>query len=254
MSNSIPRIDHWVRLTEHKTGLGRKADKLIFRDGRQDGFYGEDPRLKNDVEHYRSERDYYRAKLEQAEVKIREQENDIRDITDQLLKEQEKVAETKRSAHQMQTELDNKDLFLRHQATDEEILNSFLSILNEIKTWSTNFNNGIGVPAELEAKNISQYTNVAPSCVQVEDLQDMLSRKENKRKRKLFIRGWAAYIMSSRLFRTLKTPDHAEPQVFDYWLDPSAAQSFSVIESELHSAGEKNSILLKVSAVMAANL
>jgi hypothetical protein len=51
-----------------------------------------------------------------------------------MSKAEEKVERTKRFAHQMQTTLDNKELLLGLQSSDDEVKAGFSALLTEIKT------------------------------------------------------------------------------------------------------------------------
>ena len=97
-------------------------------------------------DHYEAEdrTQRYRRERNEAESNVAELVAKLHNMQDLLAKEQEQVRKTKLSANQMQTQLDNKELFLGFQANDAVIRDGFQALLSEIKTWSMNFTgNGI---------------------------------------------------------------------------------------------------------------
>lgn len=134
----------------------------------------------------------------------------------------------------MQTEMDNKELFLGPQATDDDIRAKFDSVLASIKTWSTNFTSGPVGSDVFKDDHLSDYQSVAPLCRDTSHLMHLIS---NKKRRRLFVRGWAAYVMSKRLFRTLETETRPAAQAHDLWLDSATAQSFLKVENAIYFAG-----------------
>ncbi|KAF2034236.1 hypothetical protein EK21DRAFT_108275 [Setomelanomma holmii] len=139
-------------------------------------------------------------------------------------KEQARVEHTKRSANKMQTTMDNRELFLGDQAHDDDICSTFSGLMTAIKTWSQKFSGGKG--NSFKEEDFSEYQRVTPLCSGLRDLEGVTSQKKRKR---LFVRGWTAYIMSQSLFRTFD----GMLQGMDVWLDQGLAEGFSYIEKAL---------------------
>jgi hypothetical protein len=152
-----------------------------------------------------------------------------------LQNERDAAERTKRAVHKMQSVVDNKELRLGPQATDEEVRAKFGSILASIKTWSTDFTGGGGEPGAFQENRLSQYLCVAPIHTTTSGLEHLV---HDKKRRRLFVRGWAAYVMSDMLFRTLTAETHSGPQGDDYWLEPRASYSFCYLENKIYFAGK----------------
>jgi hypothetical protein len=164
----------------------------------------------------------------------------IRDLEIQVNRYKEDFERTKKSAHQTQTELDNKDLFIDRQASDEEIRFQFDSLFAAIKTWSTNFTGGQGVMARFDSSRMEEVLQVAPyyRSAGLGCLEDVITQQ--KKKRRLFVRGFAAYKMSVLLFRALGLESQRQAPPLDYWLSSKTAKSFAAIENRLHAVGENS--------------
>ncbi|KAL8821400.1 MAG: hypothetical protein Q9223_000549 [Gallowayella weberi] len=169
------------------------------------------------------------------ERKNNEQQQVIGQFQIQLQKEHDKVQRVTQSAHHMQTVMDNKELFLGPQATDDEVRARFDSVLASIKTWSTNFTSGSVESDMFKEEYLADYQSVAPMCRNTSHLMRLVS---NKKCRRLFVRGWAAFVMSKLLFRTLETENQPASQAHDLWLDSSTAQSFLNIEDVIYRAAQ----------------
>jgi hypothetical protein len=144
--------------------------------------------------------------------------------------EQERVERTKRSANQMQSTMDNREFFLGAQAHDDEIRATFSKLMNDIKTWSTRFSGGNG--DYFKEEMFPEYQRIAPLYTEPRHLENITMNKKQKR---LFVRGWTAYVMSRSLFRTLNSVGDLGA---DVWLDPALADNFLRLENELWFASQ----------------
>lgn len=199
-----------------------------------DGYYEELKKTDQSAKRYQEGRDRFAQLCEQLEDENILQKEKIVALEAIIHKQQESVDKTKQSAQHMQMELDNKELFLGRQATDDEIVSSFGALLSSIKTWSTNFK-GIPVDVHLFQQAITaECTQAAPYCWTAHYAKDMLS---NKKRRGLFVRGLVACIISQKLFRRVKHDSQHGEQVLDLWLEPPLAAGLAVLESRLSSAG-----------------
>lgn len=155
----------------------------------------------------------------------------MKQLQDELVKEQDRVDRTKRSANLLEATMDNKEIFLGSQArNDDEVRTRFGSLINSIKTWSNNFNAGSG--DFFSEDMLPEYERVTPLCTRLHYLEKIVNDKKRKR---LFVRGWAAYVMTKMLFRTL---DPLGDSGTDVWMEPGLADTFSRLENELWFAGE----------------
>jgi predicted RNase H-like nuclease (RuvC/YqgF family) len=183
---------------------------------------------ESNYDKYKKERKVYKERCAR-------QEEEIHDLRLQITENAQIVERTKQSAKQIQAELENKEFFLGRQGTDEEIQHQLDSLLSSIKTWSTKFM-AKGVVIALDENRISEYLHIAPSYLpgSLKELEKALSK--DRKKRRLFVRGLAAYKMSL-LFRTLDIDSkHSKPEI-DTWLEGGLANSFADIETRLYLAG-----------------
>ena len=146
-------------------------------ESRYDDYYG---RGESREERYRRERNEWRIKFETLEQQSMGHKTTIEYFQAELQKEQGKVERTKRSAHDMQTELDNKELFLGQQATDDEIRASFGSIMASIKTWSTNFTAIPAISGAFKEEDLVNYQNVVPRATYIAHFEALVAQKKEK--------------------------------------------------------------------------
>ncbi|KAH7081491.1 hypothetical protein BKA63DRAFT_210163 [Paraphoma chrysanthemicola] len=187
---------------------------------------------RRDLEYVQDEADRYREEakkwkklaltFEDENITFREV---IEKLKDDVEKEQARVEHTKRSANKMQTTMDNRELFLGDQAHDDNICGSFSGLMTAIKTWSQRFSGGKG--DSFKEEEFADYQRVMPLCTVLRDLEGVTSQKKRKR---LFVRGWTAYIMSQSLFRTF---DIMGVIGTDVWLEKGLAEDFSYMEKAL---------------------
>jgi hypothetical protein len=190
---------------------------------------------ESDAQRYKRERNEWKQKCATLEQLNSANRDAITQLHNELEKQQKRVDQTKRSAHEMQTHLDNKELFLGYQASDDEVRTRFNSLINSLKTWSTKFaTGGSGLRGEFSEESILTYQRVAPGCSTIPQLEKLLS---NGKKKRLFTRGLAGYVMSDTLFRTLATQSHEGNDAHDVWLDKSARRSVQRLEDRLYQTG-----------------
>ncbi|KAL9085635.1 MAG: hypothetical protein Q9165_007536 [Trypethelium subeluteriae] len=170
----------------------------------------------------------WKIKYEKLEDQTRAHEEAIRLLQKELGKQADELEQARRSAGQMQIELENKEFSLGRQATDADLQSDFESILNGIRTWATNFDEK--GTAELKQDRLQEYLRVTPNQTP-ETLRSIL---QEKKKRRLFIRGWAASVMCACLIRSLpRLSYHPEPGSFDRWLDKKSSALFGDLELRL---------------------
>ncbi|KAF2815179.1 uncharacterized protein BDZ99DRAFT_549751 [Mytilinidion resinicola] len=142
---------------------------------------------------------------------------------------------TKQSAGQMQKAMDNKELFLGPQMTDDDIQTKFKSLISSIKTWSSNFLGDNLQGPEFSQESVLSYVQVLPLCPEIRFIEPTLAKKKNRR---LFVRGWTAYVISDLVLRTLPvpTPGADAPKGFtsaDLWLEENVRSSLLELETRL---------------------
>jgi len=199
-----------------------------------------DQPYESDKERYKRQRNEWKHRCNELEVVNTTNLSIIEELSHNLAKEQERVDRTKRSANLLETAMDNKEVFLGTQArNDDEVRGKFGSILSSIKTWSNNFNAGSG--HTFREDMLPEYQRVAPLCTKLQTLEQTVTDKKRKR---LFVRGWAAYVMTKSLFRTL---DPLGDLGKDIWLDGGVGDTFSRLENELWFSGMSKCIVARCS-------
>ncbi|KAH8690416.1 hypothetical protein GQ44DRAFT_765478 [Phaeosphaeriaceae sp. PMI808] len=181
--------------------------------------------LEPEHERLAGERDVYRDQRDEYAQWCTIYQSQVQELNDKLASAQDSVNRTKRSANQMQTTMDNKELFLGVQAHDDDIHTKFGSIVSSIKTLSSHFS--AGSSHAFHEGMLREYQMVAPRISNISDLENLIS---NKRRKRLFARGWAAYIMSVKLFRTFD-PVNGELGE-DVWLHHNLAENLADLEVE----------------------
>lgn len=197
---------------------------------KNDGYSADSARPEIDVKKYVSERNAERQKHEQLRLEYCQ---DVEKLKAERQRDREELERVKRSAHHLQTILDNKQFFLGPQATDDDMRTRFSSILTSIKTWSTHFMYG---PVEALSKaddQLDRYQCVLPLCTHISHVEDVVAAKKQRR---LLVRGWTAFIACGCI---LGPNTSSEVEDIDLWLDSKAAQSFTRLERRISSTGRK---------------
>jgi hypothetical protein len=151
-----------------------------------------------------------------------------------LIDERARLERTMRSADQMQSAMDNRESFLGEQANDEEVCGMFDKLMNDIKTWSTHFSGG-GSANTLSESNFPDYQRVVPLHTEIGHLDKILVVKKQKR---LFVRGWTAYVICTSLNRSLDLPPVGDLGE-DVWLNQAVADNFRCLENQLWLSGKR---------------
>lgn len=214
--------------SKEKSGSGH-SNKLkkfgaFFAEPRRDT--RPEQNYETDKDRYRRERNEYKHRCRDLEERHGHNISIIKQLQDDLRAEKDQVSRTKRSANLLETTMENKEIFLGAQArNDDEVRGKFKSIISSIKTWSNNFNAGVG--HAFSEDMLLEYQRVAPLCTQMQYLEKVVDDKKRKR---LFVRGWAAYIMTKLLFRTL---DPLGDLGTDVWMSQGLGDHFARLENEL---------------------
>lgn len=172
-----------------------------------------------------AERDHFSRLAKSFEQELDACQND-------LVREKERIAQMERSTNQLQLAMESREWFLGQQVNDDEVIADFDNLLNDIRTWSTSFG-GDGA-SSFKQDTFSDYQKVVPMCRELHHLEIVAT---DKKKRRLFVRGWTAYIICTKLWRNIDM-EFGDGLGEDVWLDKELADSFSYLENELCSAGE----------------
>lgn len=145
------------------------------------------------------------------------------------------LQQIQRAAKQMQLHLDNKDLFLGLQATDEDIIARFNTLLGSIKTWALDFTNNAATGYnKFGQDDLEMSQHVVPILTKPAHI---LTIFQNAKKTRLFARGLVAYIISNYIFRTMYQNTRCVSEVYDFWLDKETRESFGSLENRLCCTG-----------------
>ncbi len=157
----------------------------------------------------------------------------ILELRSDIEKEVEKGKEIKQSADKMAYSLENKELLIGRQKSDEDIYSHFRSLVGQIKTWSVPFAQIRQNAPAYSVEAIEEFRKVSPG---VSDFQRFLQTPKNLR---LLVRGYVGLAIAESLFRTIPyAPDqglHGE----DVWMNRELAHSFALIENSLFHSSKK---------------
>ena len=139
----------------------------------------------------------------------------------------------KESAHKMTFAMENKELFIGPQASDDQIYSQFQTLLGQIKTWSVPFAKGRPtIDIDLSSVEIlAEFRKVTPGIF---DIGRYLRTPKNLR---LFVRGFVGLVLAETLFRTLPERSHPGSDAEDIWMDKEIAHGVALIENSLFYAG-----------------
>lgn len=169
-----------------------------------------------------------------------DQAKTIADLWSKLQTESANSQSIKESANKLAFAMENKDLFVGRQDSDDVVISRFGILVGQVKTWSVPFaaQERTGMRINLSGAKPEDVRRVAPGKL---DLDRFLQTPKNAR---LFARGWVGLAMSEMLFRTLPSGQLQGSQGKDIWVDQEIARSFSLIEDRLFHA-DRNAITLR---------
>lgn len=177
-----------------------------------------------------------------------DQAKTIADLWSKLQTESANSQSIKESANKLAFAMENKDLFLGRQDSDDVVISRFGILVGQVKTWSVPFaaQERTDMRSDLSGAKPEDIRRVVPGRL---DLDRFLQTPKNAR---LFARGWVGLTISEMLFRTLPSGQLQGSQGKDIWMDQEIARSFSLIEDRLFHAGK--SLLYKVSHKWSAEI
>lgn len=175
-----------------------------------------------------------------------DQNKTIDDLRSKLQIELANSQSIRESANKMAFAMENKDLFVGRQDSDDVVISRFSQLVGQIKTWSVPFaaQERIDIRTNLSGAMTQDPRRVVPGK---SDLDGFLQNPKNAR---LFVRGWAGLNISEMFFRTLPSGQHHASQGKDVWMSQKIGRSFFRIEDELFHAGQSPQQCCLVSSLL----
>ena len=168
----------------------------------------------------------------QRQIHILQNEKDghariIAGLRNDLKVEAERCKLIAESADNMVYALENKDLYIGRQASDDVLYVQFQELVGNIQTWSVSFTPHYP-PSHLvfAAEVMNEFKKVAPG---VRDVPSLLQTSKNLR---LFVRGYVGLVLADMIFRAW--PSGTQPKSRgEVWMDKDLAHGVFLIESRL---------------------
>ncbi|KAL1613683.1 hypothetical protein SLS54_010380 [Diplodia seriata] len=142
--------------------------------------------------------------LQQQLRKVKEQLDAQRDEVKRLTDENISM---KRAADKLHVSMSRKDDLFAEQLPDDRILGSIVTLFGQIKGWSTHFLKAGDVgQAMLKEEDLVHYRSVFPRVRSLESLQEQF---HDRKRRRLFVRAWTAYVICDAVFSASRQKAHA---------------------------------------------
>ncbi|KAL8639629.1 MAG: hypothetical protein Q9228_003353 [Teloschistes exilis] len=173
-----------------------------------------------------------KGRIHQLESQVHAQTQTIAKLQSDLKTETQNVKDVKLSANKMAFALENKELFVGRQDSDDAILTEYRALVSQIKTWSIPFAQGPTINVnDVSREYVKEIQKVAPAIL---DFPQLLQTRKNLR---LIVRGYVVMVMETCIFRFLLYIPRRRTQGKDVWMDGVLAQSFAEIEDSLFLRG-----------------
>ncbi|KAL0255189.1 hypothetical protein SLS55_009719 [Diplodia seriata] len=128
------------------------------------------------------------------------QRDEVKRLTDENIS-------MKRAADKLHVSMSRKDDLFAEQLPDDHILGSIFTLLGQIKGWSTHFLKAGDVGhAMLKEEDLVHYRAVFPGVRSLESLQEQF---HDRKRRRLFVRAWTAYVICDAVFSVSRHKPHA---------------------------------------------
>ncbi|RSL54236.1 hypothetical protein CEP54_009997 [Fusarium duplospermum] len=160
-------------------------------------------------------------------------------LEEQVQKLENECGRLKNRVEAMQSAQDAQESRLGRQEQDDSVRQQFNNVFQPIKKWSTNFCNDASQPINMRGISPALtplVQRVLPGLGSLEELPQFLPVGDKKR-RKMFIRGWVALNVS---FRILPGPNQQEIRS-DLWLPKKEREAVRSLESAFILSSEKDS-------------
>ena len=167
----------------------------------------------------------------QRQIHILQNEKD--GLCNDLKVEAERCKLIGESADNMAYALENKDLYIGPQASDDVLCFQFQELVGNIQTWSVSFALHHPLPyLVFPAEVMNEFKKVAPG---VRDVPSLLQTSKNLR---LFVRGYVGLVLADMIFRAWPSGMQPESRGEEVWMDKNLAHGVFLIESRLSSTGK----------------
>ena len=164
------------------------------------------------------------------------QTNRIAELSSKLQIEEENNTKLKESTNKMLVAMENKDLFLGRQDTDDTVRSRFDLLVRKIFTWSVPFAQHEAPPSleDLPQIPLQDLHRILPG---ITDFGRFLHFLQNSKNIRLFVRGWTNLAIAEMLFRTLSSDPLIASETQDIWMDSELSQAVQLIETGFFNAG-----------------
>ncbi|KAG8530513.1 uncharacterized protein KY384_005016 [Bacidia gigantensis] len=207
-----------------------------FQDGLKNDFKEPNEAVIRSEEQYQQMQDDIDSLEDRAERQIIK----ISALTSKLHNEQKNSHKLKESNNKVLLAMENKNLFVGRQDSDETVISQFGWLIGQIKTWSVPFAGEERTlpPSGYPPIHAESIRRIAPN---VKDIGRFLQSPKCAR---LFVRGWVSLVMTETLFRTLPIDSKSQIPKEDIWMESSLADAVHTIEMNLLHA-DRQSVTLR---------
>ncbi|ORY19537.1 hypothetical protein BCR34DRAFT_582240 [Clohesyomyces aquaticus] len=178
-------------------------------------------RLRSERDEFRSETEFLKKEIASLQIRVGE--------------EQEKNSRFKHLADRIHSQMENKELFLSEQVTDETVKQNIEELMDSIRNWATLLGDEFSTTGEyrVDQKLLADYQRVSPAMWTVADVRRIWS---NKKYRKFFIRGWVSLIICDTIFRSAPFKGKSPGKGEDFWIEESTLRgTFNKLEDLIYS-------------------
>ena len=150
-----------------------------------------------------------------------------------LQQEKDHYKKMKDSVNKMQIAMENKDLFIGQQDSDDMVYSRFQALIGKIKTWSVPFAQGNApLPLAYSDAVMMDIYKVVPN---LDNFERFLQTPKDMR---LFVRGFVGLAMTETIFRAVPYDSSVAFAGQDVWMDKDLALATSTIEQRFYYTGE----------------
>lgn len=188
-----------------------------------------DPRVETTLKNMQQD-------IQQLETMNQCQTNRIAELSSKLQIEEENNMKLKESTNKMLVAMENKDLFIGRQDTDDVVRSRFDMLVRKVFTWSVPFAQHEAPPSldDFPQLHLQSIQRILPNVI---DFNFFLQFLQNSKNIRLFVRGWVNFAISEMLFRTLSNDSPIASETQDVWMDSELAQAVHQIEIGFFKAG-----------------
>lgn len=158
----------------------------------------------------------------------------------EALKNAETIAsQVKSSAQKMQMAMDNKELFMGVQLSDDMIASKFKHLLGQVRTWSQKFQSFSSFdPGTLDEWTRTTFDHLAPGSLLEVDARPFWG---NHKKVRFLIQSWVNLIITEYLFRSVSGIKEPPSAGCDLWMGRDLREGVRRIEDALSKTSKHHS-------------